>query len=306
MSAIGSVFLGDIQRYRTLSSPANSTPPSSPPPPLSATSITNMAALTASPPLSAHPPPEPSEASLLPSPAATVGQSSSTAPVIAPPPSIDPELSLELRLRWLEAILFGIKQEAYGLRDGKGKEREMDVLQGETLVRTAQDIQRKLSSAVEGNDALKRFMDHYEQYAPLLTPSFALSGVLPESPAYSHMTPAEFDALLTEMEPDIRAAERDMREIEELERKGMTGAGRLTDYEALRPRLVQLLKANDEDSVRARALERRVARLVERNATHVDALSELFVVWDEVITDAEFKITRLLRQRDDRQRLGIE
>jgi hypothetical protein len=41
------------------------------------------------------------------------------------------------------------------------------------------------------------------------------------------MTPEEFEALLQEMEPDIRAADRDMREIEFLERKGVAGAGKL-------------------------------------------------------------------------------
>lgn len=41
------------------------------------------------------------------------------------------------------------------------------------------------------------------------------------------MSPEEFEALLQEMEPDIRAADRDMREIELLERKGVTGAGKL-------------------------------------------------------------------------------
>ena len=41
------------------------------------------------------------------------------------------------------------------------------------------------------------------------------------------MTSEEFEALLQEMEPDIRAADRDMREIEMLEKKGVTGAGRL-------------------------------------------------------------------------------
>lgn len=41
------------------------------------------------------------------------------------------------------------------------------------------------------------------------------------------MSPAELDAFLTEMEPDIRAADRDMREIELLEKKGVTGAGKL-------------------------------------------------------------------------------
>lgn len=41
------------------------------------------------------------------------------------------------------------------------------------------------------------------------------------------MSGAELEALLAEMEPDIRAADRDMREIEMLEGKGVTGAGKL-------------------------------------------------------------------------------
>lgn len=41
------------------------------------------------------------------------------------------------------------------------------------------------------------------------------------------MSPAELDAFLTELEPDVRAADRDMREIALLEEKGVTGAGKL-------------------------------------------------------------------------------
>lgn len=41
------------------------------------------------------------------------------------------------------------------------------------------------------------------------------------------MSPEELDAFLVEMEPEIRAADRDMREIEMLEKKGVTGAGKL-------------------------------------------------------------------------------
>lgn len=41
------------------------------------------------------------------------------------------------------------------------------------------------------------------------------------------MSPEERDALLSEMEPDIRAADRDMREIELLEQKGVLSAGKL-------------------------------------------------------------------------------
>ena len=58
-------------------------------------------------------------------------------------------------------------------------------------------------------------------------PSFMLSDTVPDPPTYDKMSPEEINAFLTEMEPEIRAADRDMLEIEALEKKGITGAGRL-------------------------------------------------------------------------------
>jgi len=74
------------------------------------------------------------------------------------------------------------------------------------------------------------FWSSDDQHAHLLTPSFALSGLLPEPPSYENMSPEELEAFLTEMEPDIRAADRDMREIEALEKQGVTGAGKLSGF----------------------------------------------------------------------------
>ncbi|KAJ7180671.1 hypothetical protein C8R46DRAFT_589671 [Mycena filopes] len=214
-----------------------------------------------------------------------------------PAPSvIAPALSLELRLRWLEAILLGVKP------DRKGKDKE-SLSHGETLIRAAGDLQKRLDGIVNSNDGLKRFMDNClfcpllashactltlsccfldDQHAHLLTPSFALS----EAPTYESMSASEIEAFLVEMEPDIRAAERDMQEIEALEKKGVTGAGKLGDYETFQPRLDTLLKAHHEDLALAASLEKRVARLMEGHATQVDALSELFVAWDDTIMDA--------------------
>jgi hypothetical protein len=42
------------------------------------------------------------------------------------------------------------------------------------------------------------------------------------------------------------------------------------------------------------------------NLSKVDALSELFVAWDDAITDAEDKVARLERDREERKRLGYE
>jgi hypothetical protein len=42
------------------------------------------------------------------------------------------------------------------------------------------------------------------------------------------MSPTELAALAAELEPDIRAADNDMREIDDLQQKGITGAGTLS------------------------------------------------------------------------------
>lgn len=220
------------------------------------------------------------------------------------PPVIDPVLSLELRLRWLEALILGVRQDA---RDRKGKDKVPELKHGETLIRLAEDVQQRLDNVIQSNDGLQRFMGKYDLHAHLLSAAFALSGVLPGSaPAYENMSPEELEALLVEMEPEIRAADRDMREIEMLEQKGVTAAGKLADYETLQPRLDALLEAHQEDIRLAASLEKRIAALVDRHATHVDALSELFVAWDDVLTETENKVTKLERDREERQRLGYE
>ncbi|KAG7444958.1 uncharacterized protein BT62DRAFT_933371 [Guyanagaster necrorhizus] len=199
MANIGSVFLGDSKRIRVLSS--SSTPPSSPP--LSGSSMSAILAGISSPTQS-------------PPPVATSPKSSPA----AKEPRIDPELSLELRLRWLEAIVFGVKH------DRKGKEKER-VHGDQTLIRAAETLQHTLDTIVENNDGLKRFMSRYEQHAHLLTPSFALAGLLPDAPPYQNMSQEELDAFVGEMENDIRSADRDMQEIDALQKKGVTGAGKL-------------------------------------------------------------------------------
>ncbi|KAJ8521267.1 hypothetical protein ONZ45_g2034 [Pleurotus djamor] len=239
------------------------------------------------------------------SPLPTAASASNNAPVLlnipppeapAPPPTIDPELSLELRLRWLEALVLGTKP-------GEGGKLKP----GETIPRAVENIQRRLNIAVEGNDALKKFMDHYEQNAAFLSSSFALSGTLPSEPAASFLSEEELDALLTDVAPDVRSADHDMSEIVTLvNTKNVMATGKLGDYEPLEPRVKQVMEAYMEDIRTLSGLEKRVARLVEKNATLVDALSELFVVWDETLTDAEVKLAKIQRTREERRKLGIE
>lgn len=280
---IGSVFLGDVQRQRILST---STPPSSPPP---------LSTHSSSPPVAP--------------------MSSLTHPELLddideemqkPPSSILPEISLDLRLRWLETLLFGAHPVSVQQSRKSVGSTTPDAKNHVPLVRGVEDLQRRLATIVHSSEGLKRFMDHYEQHSDLLNPTFALSATLhTSSPTYDSMSPAELEALLTEMEADVRAADRDLREIEMLESKDVTAAGRLPEYEALQPRLDALQKAHEEDLQKAADLEQRISGLVHRYATNVETLSDLFVAWDDTLRDTEIEVARLEKDHAARQRVGV-
>ncbi|KAI9450547.1 hypothetical protein F5148DRAFT_1336490 [Russula earlei] len=288
MANIGSVFLGDVQRSRLRSSGSTpgSTPPSSPPPTVittrgashsTATTTTNSAV-----------------------PGVIQEQEKSTLR-----PQLTPTQSLEVRVRWLEAIIHGAMHDE--LHAGLS-ERKPELKRGETLMRAAEHTQRRMNDLAGTLDVLRRFIGHYEHHAQYLTPAFALSGTLPtmQPPEYKDMSHAELAALAAELEPDIRAADQDMREIHILQQKGMTGAGTLSGHEVLQPRLEALLLRHKEDLDRAAALERRVAGIVRQYAMQVDKLSELFVAWDDTLRVVEDRVGRLDKEREERLRRGYE
>ena len=107
------------------------------------------------------------------------------------------------------------------------------------------------------------------------------------------------------MAPDIRSAERDLRDVDTLEKKGVTGAGKLEDYEALQPRLDKILKRHNEDTAKFRALEQRVTTLLDKYATQVDTFSELFVEWSETLVEIEERVSKLEKEKEDRMNLGL-
>ena len=260
MTVLGSVFLGDAHHHRVFST----TPPTSPPPSslspgfpvraqqAGAEAVSSMDELKSDTQTSL--PPEISSRLTLESipVQAQQGRAAMDQPVIEGlVAEISPEVTLELRVRWLEALLLGIRPEATRevrkhVTEGRGTKEEAQ--KRESLFRRAEDVQRRLDAIVTSNDGLKRFMEHCslptlrqfsawltlfhidDEHAQFLTPSFALSGPsssLSPPPTYSSMSSVEFDAFLSDMEGDIRGADRDLREIDALEKRGVTGAGKL-------------------------------------------------------------------------------
>jgi hypothetical protein len=71
------------------------------------------------------------------------------------PASITPLVSLELRVRWLEALVMGVKPTP---DTGKAKAK-VEELSQISLVRRTEDVQKKLDEALEENDGLRRFVN---------------------------------------------------------------------------------------------------------------------------------------------------
>ncbi|KAJ3994576.1 hypothetical protein F5050DRAFT_461047 [Lentinula boryana] len=339
MAHIGSVFLGDSRRQRVLSSSSSSsTPPSSPLPisPLpSATQTTFGMALDSS--VNPVSPTTVEEADGIDeveeSKQTTASTSNSMEPARADKnesslPSfsyiqslgelIDPLTALELRVRLLEGLVVGL--------DGPSEEGR--TAGSTTLVKSTETLKRTLDRYVDDNDTLRKFMNNYDQYAPYLTPAFAL-GLLDDSACASfhasqnpHLFMCHLSSLsspvssldtlqsyIHEMEPEIRSADTSMQEIETLLRRGiLDGEGandKLESYIPLKPRLSTLLELHEQNTARADELERRVAGIMESHTGYIDTLSDLFLAWDDALTDAENRLVRIEREKEERERLGL-
>ncbi|KAJ3989295.1 hypothetical protein F5890DRAFT_1591720 [Lentinula detonsa] len=198
---------------------------------------------------------------------------------------IDPLTALELRVRLLEGLVVGL--------DGPSEE-------GRTAGST---------TLVKSTETLKRTLDSYDQYAPYLTPAFAL-GLLDDSALSSPVSSLDtLQNYIHEMEPEIRSADTSMQEIETLLRRGvLDGEGandKLESYIPLKPRLSTLLELHEQNTARADELERRVAGIMESHTGYIDTLSNLFLAWDDALTDAENRLMRIEREKEERERVGL-
>jgi hypothetical protein len=88
------------------------------------------------------------------------------------PPHISPEVALQLRIRWLEALLLGVNDTdkktskptgvVSTLKRDDEDEDETEDEEGsdeQTLIRRAEEIQRKLDVVVLKNDDISRFVE---------------------------------------------------------------------------------------------------------------------------------------------------
>ncbi|GAA5912732.1 hypothetical protein JCM5296_006553 [Sporobolomyces johnsonii] len=196
------------------------------------------------------------------------------------PVSLAPELALELRVRFLETLLAPPSSSSTSKVP---------------LARRISQVQSHLSQALEagtGSDAVRRFVQNYDLNSPLLSVA-----PLPASPSTDEVTPQAKVSLILEAEHEIRSLERDLREIEALEGRGVVEAGRLAEHEGLKEPLDEVRTAARPIAQDYASLEARTTALLQRYNNYISTLSELFISWNDIISEAEDAVDRLERER---------
>ena len=77
---------------------------------------------------------------------------------------ISPEVALDLRIRWLEALVKGVNVREEQPTDVKQRVNGVGKAKDTDLARRIEEIQQKLDEIVQGNDSLKLFMQYCESF----------------------------------------------------------------------------------------------------------------------------------------------
>ncbi|KAM0753927.1 hypothetical protein T439DRAFT_353679 [Meredithblackwellia eburnea MCA 4105] len=199
---------------------------------------------------------------------------------------ISPELQLELRLRFLETLLSPSVASRSALQPAAAVPA--------SITRRADQLQAQLKQAIEsggGGEVVRRFVQGYDLNEPLLRPPDATTSALDQ------LTPQAKVALILESEAEIRQLERELREVDTIDQRGVVGAGDLAKHEELKPSLKDLAGNVAPISERYSALELKTTTLLSRYNDYISTLSEIFVSWNDIISSAEEEVARIESER---------
>ncbi|KGB76624.2 hypothetical protein CNBG_2462 [Cryptococcus deuterogattii R265] len=227
-------------------------------------------------------------------------------------------LPLELRIRILESQLFGVPSSV--LSDPNSPSPTSTSARTPAITHRIRNVKQCLDQLGESSDGVKRLLEGYEQYLPLLTiptasgplpnPSFTTptSALSSSEQANQTLTPTPIHessllpdsvklAMVLEAASDIRGAERDLREIEVLKSRQVEGSGELEQLLPLRPNLKPAMKEISQESRKVEHARKNVGQLLLRYNDFMSTVSELFIDLHHQMEDLEEGVLRVERKR---------
>ncbi|KAK0533986.1 hypothetical protein OC834_002042 [Tilletia horrida] len=104
-------------------------------------------------------------------------------------------------------------------------------------------------------------------------------------------------ALLLEVEPELRALERQLAECEVLEQRGTAGPGKLGDAQTLGPQLKSAWEQHEKRKTEIEQLERQLSDFFQEYTSYTDAASQVFIAWDDMLTGLELRVSKAEKER---------
>ncbi|OAV93100.1 hypothetical protein PTTG_27431 [Puccinia triticina 1-1 BBBD Race 1] len=200
----------------------------------------------------------------------------------------DATLALDLRIRLLECVFAGALPSSESFANRLSSEAASKKSMAIRLERLLGQLSTILDS--KPNEAIRRFVQSYDLNEPLLH----LPNPLSANKEASTLSISEKASLVFEAEPEIVQLERDLREIELLDTRGFVGAGKLADGDWSAEELATTVAGPlQESTTKIDELEQTATTLLSSYDSYVNALSEIFVSWDSILTTLEEDIHKL-------------
>ncbi|WVO17117.1 hypothetical protein L204_104807 [Cryptococcus depauperatus] len=204
---------------------------------------------------------------------------------------IDSLLPLDIRLRKLEAQVYGMAEKTEARTEKSATQRLREIEEG-------------LERLGESSDGVKRLVNCYHQYLPFLSIPIPTSSIMSTEDAdesqvkESDILPDSVKlAMILEAAIDIKNADKYLREVDVLRNKGVEGSGQLEEILALKPNLVKAVEQNRQERIELGEARQAVGSLMTRYNDFTSTISELFVDLHHQMEAIEEDVLRLERKK---------
>ncbi|WVQ75635.1 hypothetical protein IAR50_005264 [Cryptococcus sp. DSM 104548] len=210
------------------------------------------------------------------------------------------QLALDLRLRTLEAQLFGTPPSSFAPAPDRAQQKDG------AATRRVREIHERLERLGESSEGVKRLLNGYDQYLPLLTIPHPSTTSTPADQASDETQPVQESDLLPDSvklamvlaaAEDIVGAERDLRELEILKNSGAEGSGRMEEFIPQRPDLIRAMQESEKEREALAKARGQVGGLLVRYADFTSTVSELFIDLHHKMESLEEGVARVERKR---------
>ncbi|KAG2204344.1 hypothetical protein INT47_009386 [Mucor saturninus] len=188
------------------------------------------------------------------------------------------EHGFESRLRHLEHVLVG-QQTA-----------QVSKLSKESILKRIETLHKELNSVYKNNKSIKDFIEKYDVHAKLLNPNTSTYNLERETLAPD----VKLELLLTAQD-DLEKFAQEVKQVKDLEY--VVSGTEFDVIETLGPNLSKLEVSHTDQITNLNDITKEVSQFMERYNGTVNTLSEIFISWDNILTNMETHVAALEHQK---------